>query len=54
MDASVFSGQVGNGTAPIEVGRRYDGYWPGSIDEVAIYSTALSADQVQAHLAAAR
>jgi large repetitive protein len=49
-------GQEESGNAPLEIGRRATTttYWPGSIDEVAFYSTALSMAQVQAHLDAAR
>src|SRR5262249_30782585 len=49
------AGNERNGTAPLEIGRRAGSeYWPGSIDEVAFYSTALSEAQVLAHITAAR
>jgi Concanavalin A-like lectin/glucanases superfamily len=47
-------GQEQSGMAPLEIGRRTSGYWPGSIDEVAFYSIPLSRAQVQAHFDAAR
>ena len=45
-----------NGTAPLNIGRRADGtqYLNATIDEVAIYSGALSPTRVQAHYNAGR
>lgn len=41
----------GNGTSPVNIGRRGDANWyfEGSVDEVAIYSTVLSPTRIQAH-----
>jgi hypothetical protein len=46
----------GDGPAAVMIGRRADGVQPlvGTIDEAAIYGTALSGSRVQAHYAAGR
>lgn len=46
------TGTLTNGTIPLKIGRRGVGvekYFDGSIDEVAIYPTALSPDRILAH-----
>jgi hypothetical protein len=43
-----FSGTMGNGTQPVEIGRRGDGnYAVGAIDDVRIYNRALSPDEIK-------
>jgi hypothetical protein len=60
QQASVTSGWgatlPGAGAASVTIGRRADGVQPltGVIDDVAIYSTALTATQVEGHFSAGR
>jgi len=55
VDTNTNTQILANGTSPVNIGRRPDGtsLFNGSVDEVAIYPTVLSAARVAAHYAAA-
>ncbi|VGO16683.1 Bacillopeptidase F [Pontiella desulfatans] len=50
---TTFSGNTGDGTAPFYIGRRGDGYYfPGLVDEVMLFDTALSSNEIASVYAA--
>jgi hypothetical protein len=44
------TGAIGTGNSPVLIGNRATNYWNGSIDELRIYNTALTAGNVQADM----
>lgn len=47
--ASSFTGDTGDGTSPFWIGRRGDGYYfPGLVDEVALFNRALESNEIAA------
>ncbi|HYM65292.1 MAG TPA: LamG-like jellyroll fold domain-containing protein, partial [Candidatus Sulfotelmatobacter sp.] len=46
-----YTGSTGNGTSPVNIARRGDNslYYNGAVDELAIYDTILTPDQIKAH-----
>ncbi len=53
-ESTVFSGDTGNGTSPLYIGRRGDGQWfDGRVDEVCVWGRALNGAEVAGIYAAA-